>query len=309
MWLIKHNINLGQAVFWNAKQILPRSLTTIKWEDTFVSVYLRENLQLLFLMSSFKVQILPKIQMLGVEQFLLKDAVWNLTNEQTKGHTAQAFLHVSDECIQQFNNCIPQIMNKWNTMLISLMTYYHEAVIHTNELLDALVKAENRIQTHVKIGLKNKMPSCFPLVIFYTAKELDGLSMLSMGHVLIPQSDLRWLKQLHWGSPWEAEFICVWSEYSMKWKEANAQNCHLTLEDLEDSWDRGIPCINTLFQKDHYILADDCIDVITALGGVEGILEHTLFKGMYFPTWEGLFWEKVSGFEESKGCRTCRVGG
>ena len=30
--------------------------------------------------------------------------------------------------------------------------------------------------------------------------------------------------------------------------------------------------------------------VIQALGGVEGILEHTLFKGTYFPTWEGLFW-------------------
>jgi len=34
-------------------------------------------------------------------------------------------------------------------------------------------------------------------------------------------------------------------------------------------------------------------DVIQALGGVEGILEHTMFKGTYFPTWEGLFWEKV----------------
>ncbi|KAB1266242.1 Pre-mRNA-processing-splicing factor 8 [Camelus dromedarius] len=29
--------------------------------------------------------------------------------------------------------------------------------------------------------------------------------------------------------------------------------------------------------------------MIQALGGVEGILEHTLFKGTYFPTWEGLF--------------------
>ena len=38
--------------------------------------------------------------------------------------------------------------------------------------------------------------------------------------------------------------------------------------------------------------------MIQALG-VEGILEHTLFKGTYFPTWEGLFWEKASGFEES----------
>ena len=26
---------------------------------------------------------------------------------------------------------------------------------------------------------------------------------------------------------------------------------------------------------------------------MQGILEHTLFKGTYFPTWEGLFWEKV----------------
>ena len=38
-------------------------------------------------------------------------------------------------------------------------------------------------------------------------------------------------------------------------------------------------------------------DVIQALGGVEGILEHTLFKGTYFPTWEGLFWEKVGFFK------------
>jgi len=54
---------------------------------------------------------------------------------------------------------------------------------------------------------------------------------------------------------WEAEFLDlahVWSEYSTKRKEANAQNHHLTLEDLKDSWDRGIPQINTLFQKDHH---------------------------------------------------------
>ncbi|KAG9082493.1 pre-mRNA-splicing factor 8 [Ceratobasidium sp. 370] len=60
--------------------------------------------------------------------------------------------------------------------------------------------------------------------------------------------------------PWEAEFMDsarVWSEYSMKRKEANAQNRRLTLEDLEDSWDRGIPRINTLFQKDRHTLAHD----------------------------------------------------
>jgi hypothetical protein len=63
-----------------------------------------------------------------------------------------------------------KIVNKWNTALIGLMTYYREAVIHTNELLDSLVKAENKIQTRVKIGLNSKMPSRFPPVVFYTPK-------------------------------------------------------------------------------------------------------------------------------------------
>jgi hypothetical protein len=38
------------------------------------------------------------------------------------------------------------------------------------------------------------------------------------------------------------------------------------------------------------------VDVIAALGGVEGILEHTLFKGTYFPTWEGMFPEDYLNF-------------
>jgi hypothetical protein len=49
----------------------------------------------------------------------------------------------------------------------------------------------------------------------------------------------------------------VWAEYALKRQEANAQNRRLTLEDLEDSWDRGIPRINTLFQKDRHTLAYD----------------------------------------------------
>jgi pre-mRNA-processing factor 8 len=116
----------------------------------------------------------------------------------------------------------------------------------------------------------------FPPAVFYSPKELGGLGMLSMGFVLIPQSDLRWSKQTDSGGithfrsgmtheedqlipnlyrylqPWEAEFLDsarVWSEYAMKRKEATASNRRLTLEDLEDSWDRGIPRINTLFQK------------------------------------------------------------
>jgi len=36
------------------------------------------------------------------------------------------------------------------------------------------------------------------------------------------------------------------------------------------------------------------VGVIAALGGVEGTLEHTLFKGTCFPTWECPFWKKAS---------------
>ena len=43
------------------------------------------------------------------------------------------------------------------------------------------------------------MPQRFPPVVFYTPKEIGGLGMLSMGHVLIPQSDLRFSKQTDGG--------------------------------------------------------------------------------------------------------------
>uniref|UniRef100_A0ACD5XCT8 Uncharacterized protein n=1 Tax=Avena sativa TaxID=4498 RepID=A0ACD5XCT8_AVESA len=374
MRLMKHDVNLGRSVFWDMKNRLPRSITTLEWENSFVSVYSKDNPNLLFSMSGFEVRILPKIRMTQEAFSNTKDGVWNLQNEQTKERTAIAFLRVDDEHMKVFENRVRQILmssgsttftkivNKWNTALIGLMTYFREATVHTQELLDLLVKCENKIQTRIKIGLNSKMPSRFPPVIFYTPKEIGGLGMLSMGHILIPQSDLRYSKQTDVGvthfrsgmsheedqlipnlyryiQPWESEFIDsqrVWAEYALKRQEAQSQNRRLTLEDLEDSWDRGIPRINTLFQKDRHTLAYDKgwrvrtdfkqyqvlkqnpfwwthqrhdgklwnlnnyrTDVIQALGGVEGILEHTLFKGTYFPTWEGLFWEKASGFEES----------
>ena len=373
MRLMKHDVNLGRAVFWEIKNKLPRSLTTIEWEKSFVSVYSKDNPNLLFNMNGFEVRILPKVRA-SQEEFQRKDGVWKLQNESTKEITAQAFVKVDDEGLKRFENRVRQILmasgsttftkiaNKWNTTLIGLMTYYREASVYTEQLLDMLVKSENKIQTRIKMGLNSKMPSRFPPVVFYTPKELGGLGMLSMGHILIPQADLRYSKQTDSGishfragmsheedqlipnlyryiQSWESEFVDsqrVWAEYALKRQEAQAQNRRLTLKDLEDSWDRGIPRINTLFQKDRLTLAYDKgwrvrqdfkqyqvlkqnpfwwthqkhdgklwnlnnyrTDMIQALGGVEGILEHTLFKGTYFPTWEGLFWEKASGFEES----------
>ena len=373
MRLMRHDVNLGRAVFWDLKNRLPRSITTIEWDDTFASVYSRDNPNLLFSMCGFEVRVLPKCRNLS-EEFSIKDSVWALADNDTKERTAHAFLQVTEEHVQKFNNRIRQILmssgsttftkiaNKWNTTLIALFTYYREAAVSTVNLLDTIVKCETKIQTRVKIGLNSKMPSRFPPAVFYTPKELGGLGMISGSHILIPTSDKRWSKQTDTGVthyragmthdeetlipnifryiiPWEAEFQDsqrVWTEYSQKRMEANQQNRRLTLEDLEDSWDRGLPRINTLFQKDRSTLSFDKgfrartefkryqlmksnpfwwtsqrhdgklwnlnayrTDVIQALGGVETILEHTLFKATAFPSWEGLFWERASGFEES----------
>jgi len=85
--------------------------------------------------------------------------------------------------------------------------------------------------------------------------------MLSMGHILIPQSDIRHNQQTDVGvthfrsgmsheedqlipslhryiQSWESEFVDsqrVWAEYALKRQEAQAQNRRLTLEDLEVS--------------------------------------------------------------------------
>lgn len=41
----------------------------------------------------------------------------------------------------------------------------------------------------------------------------------------------------------------VWAEYAIKRQEAVEQNRRITFEDMESSWDRGLPRISTLFQK------------------------------------------------------------
>jgi pre-mRNA-processing factor 8 len=62
MRLMKHDVNLGRAVFWEVKNRLPRSLTTMEWESGFVSVYSRDNPNLLFNMNGFEIRILPKVR-------------------------------------------------------------------------------------------------------------------------------------------------------------------------------------------------------------------------------------------------------
>ncbi len=109
MRLMKHDVNLGRAVFWDMKNRLPRSLTTFEWDNSFVSVYSKDNPNLLFNMAGFEVRILPKIRMTA-EGFANKDGVWALQNVHTKERTAQAFLRVDDEALKAFENRIRQVL-------------------------------------------------------------------------------------------------------------------------------------------------------------------------------------------------------
>ncbi|CCF58376.1 hypothetical protein KAFR_0E02230 [Kazachstania africana CBS 2517] len=372
MRLMRQDVNLGRAVFWEIQERIPASLANITWDDSFVSVYSKNNPNLLFSMCGFEARLLPRIR--TSEVIITGESVWDLIDDSTKQVTAKAYLRVSDEEVKKFESRVrgilmaagsttfTKIAAKWNTAVISLFTYFREAIVSTESLLDVLVKAETRIQNRVKLGLNSKMPTRFPPAVFYTPKELGGLGMISASHILIPASDLTWSRQTDTGithfragmtheaeqmiptvfryiTTWENEFLesqRVWAEYAAKRQEAIRQNRRLAFEELEGSWDKGIPRISTLFQKDRHTLAYDRghrvrkefkqyslernspfwwtnsshdgklwnlnayrTDVIQALGGIETILEHTLFKGTGFSSWEGLFWEKASGFEDS----------
>ncbi|SMN20752.1 similar to Saccharomyces cerevisiae YHR165C PRP8 Component of the U4/U6-U5 snRNP complex, involved in the second catalytic step of splicing [Maudiozyma saulgeensis] len=372
MRLMRQDVNLGRAVFWEIQGHIPKSIVNINWDDSFVSVYSKNNPNLLFSMCGFEVRILPKLR--TDEVMTITESAWDLIDENSKLRTAKAYLKVSDEEVKNFesrirgivmtagNGAFTKVAAKWNTTVIGLFTYFREAILTTESLLDILVKSETAIQNRVKLGLNSKMPTRFPPAVFYTPKELGGLGMISASHILIPASDLSWSKQTDTGithfragmthdddksiptifryiTTWENEFLDsqrVWAEYSAKRQLALEQNRRMAFEELEGSWDRGIPRISTLFQRDRHTLAYDRghrirrefkentiqristfwwtnanhdgklwnlnayrTDVIQALGGIETILEHTLFKGTGFNSWEGLFWEKASGFEDS----------
>jgi pre-mRNA-processing factor 8 len=78
-----------------------------------------------------------------------------------------------------------KISNKWNTTLIDLMTYFREAISHTEEMLGLfLMKLENKINNNrIKLWLNLKMP-------------FAKLGVLSMGHTLIPQAGFKFSEQI-----------------------------------------------------------------------------------------------------------------
>ncbi|CAA7056917.1 unnamed protein product [Microthlaspi erraticum] len=350
--LTEHDDNLGKSVFWDMKNRLPQSVTTLKWENSFVSVYSSKNPNLLFSMCGFEVRIVPKSRMTIEDSKNTGDGAWNLQDEQTKETTAVAFLQVDDEHMKLFENSVRQILmsttfiktvDEWNTVLIGLVAYFREAILNSKGLLDLMAHSEDKIQKSIQRELSPRMLSRLPPIIFYTPREIGGLGMLSMGHIVIPESDTsQQKKQLipslyRYINPWKREFVDsqqVWEDIALQRHEAKAQHKHLSLVDLEDSWDRGVPRINTLFQKDRHTLAYDKgwriralfnqyrvvkrnplwwtqethdgklwnlnkygSDVMHAFGGSQQVLERTIFKGLGLATWNDKFFEELSDME------------
>lgn len=210
MRMMKHDVLVGRSIFWDISVRVPHSMAAVEWDSTFVSVYSRLNPNLHFSLSGFEVRILPCCRLVHEASFQV-DRGWQISKLVNSENDAYAFVRVGDEAMKQFENRIRQVLmssgsttftkisNKWNTALIGVMTYFREAAVFTAELLDLLVKCENKVQTRVKIGLNSKMPSRFPPVVFYSPKEVGGLGMLSMGHILIPIGDLRFCSHVLYG--------------------------------------------------------------------------------------------------------------
>ena len=59
---------------------------------------------------------------------------------------------------------------------VDVAVFFFSCFFGQQEMLDLLVKCENKIQTRIKIGLNSKMPSRFPPVVFYTPKVSCALS-------------------------------------------------------------------------------------------------------------------------------------
>ena len=86
---MKFDVNLVKATFWEIKNIISKSFTTLEWNKSFVSVYSKDNSNLLFNICGFEISIIPKIRISQTlensncdlneqNNFNFKDGEWKL---------------------------------------------------------------------------------------------------------------------------------------------------------------------------------------------------------------------------------------
>lgn len=375
MRLFLSDVNLARAVLWEFRGRLPPSLATIEDRNSFVSVYSKDNPNLLFEMCGFSIRMLPVSR--TEDDILENESMWSLRNYTTKDVTCRAFLQVTQEHINMIRNkarrtvmmvgssTFHSIAAKWNALITEIVPYYREAILGCEELQTILARAEHRMQARVMMALNSRAKSRFPPAMFYAPSDLGGLGMLSVGHSLIPAKDTVYSKTtstgvqffyagltneenipipniLQYFTPWETEFReseKAWVDFRTREREAKARGGRVSLDDIEDIIDKGVPRIRVRFSRHAPLFHFDAgfrarlefqryqagkylknwwfhiehdgnicggvleryrADMNNALGGVEAILEHSLFKGTGFPSWEGIEFDRSGGFENSK---------
>ena len=140
-----------------------------------------------------------------------------------------------------------------------------------------------------------------------------------------------------WGNEIE-EGKKAWEEFMRLKREKTANGMRVTTDEIPDLLDMGLPRIRTLFMADaqlyrfdkgfrarqeytqftfgrtrkdwwyhrshdgsvHGSLKQYNADMLTALGGMGAILEHSLFKATGLTSWEGMLWNNSNSFELSK---------
>lgn len=375
MRLYLNDVNLARAVLHEFSGRIPSYIGEINEANSFVSVYSKDNPNLLFDMAGFSVRMLPVSRV--EEELLESESMWSLRHRTTKDITCRAFLQVSKDHITMIRNkarrtvmmvgssTFHSISAKWNALVTEIVPYYREAILGTEELQIILARAEHRMQSRVMMALNSRAKSRFPPAMFYAPADLGGLGMLSVGHSLIPAKDTMYSKVtttgaqyflsgltndegvpvpnvLQYYTPWETEVReseKAWLEFRTREREAKAGGGRVSLDDVEHIIDKGLPRIRVRFSRHaglfHFNTGFRCrlefqryqagkylknwwfhpehdgnicggvlekyrADMNIALGGVEAILEHSLFKGTGFPSWEGIEFNRSGGFENSK---------
>uniref|UniRef100_A0A6T6SP05 mRNA splicing factor PRP8 n=1 Tax=Amorphochlora amoebiformis TaxID=1561963 RepID=A0A6T6SP05_9EUKA len=255
--LIKLNSNLGNALFEEMKNKVPSSFIQLKIDYLDISIYDTQIPYISCLIEGFQLKIINSFRLNEIKK---SDyiAIWKLKSDNIDFGQTYCMIDIANKSIVSFQNRIRHIIltsgsstftkisNKWNTTLIGLVTYFRESIKSSDKLLQVIIKSENKIQNRVKMGLNSKMPSRFPPVVFYSPKEFGGLGMISMSHILIPKSELKYSTFLkhdithfitgmsnsshqtipniyRYISDWEFEFLeslMVWNEYGIKKLEA-----------------------------------------------------------------------------------------
>ncbi|KAK4538547.1 hypothetical protein CDCA_CDCA18G4572 [Cyanidium caldarium] len=220
-----------------------------------------------------------------------------------------------------------RVAARWNALVLAQVSLYREALSQTPEMLQALRRAEVRVQNRIKLGLNSKMPVRFPPVIFHAPASLGGLDMLSVGG---DSDDTSIPNVLAYVPSWAhelAESERVWRWIQQKRQPSDPAGV-VDAPTVPSEWlSLGLPRLATLHAPERTRLALDhgwrlrrqlrthrtgrydplwwtdrrhdgrlvalqpyCADMLQALGGVEGVLAHTLFPATGYRSWRGLLW-------------------